>query len=236
MATLYKLAFLAAGLFLFGLGARYVDLAFWLDPQQMVAALERSGSLAPIVFTLMMAVAVVVLPIPSWPLDVAAGLAFGPWLGTLYAAMGAEIGGITSFLLARWLGRDAVERLLDPDTFLCPDCSSKVLARAIFVMRLLPSFSFDLVSYAAGLTSIRLGAFAMATFFGMLLPTFVIVSSGRELLLAEGATGKIVAALVMATFLLSPIVLRRLGWPALHWLRLPAKWSANVAGVITGLV
>ncbi len=210
--TLYKLAFLAAGLLLLGLGLWYVDFVVWLDPQRIIPTLEHSGSLAPIVFMLMMAVAVVVSPIPSWPLDVAAGLAFGPWLGTFYAVVGAEIGGVTSFLVARWLGRNAVRRLLNPDAWLCPDCSDKVLARAIFVMRLLPSFSFDLVSYAAGLTSIRLRPFATATFLGMLLPTFVIVSAGRELLLVGGVVGKIVAALAMAALLLSPIVARRLGW------------------------
>ncbi len=52
-----------------------------------------------------MATAVVVSPIPSLPLDIAAGSFFGPLLGTLYAATGALAGAVLSFLIARLLGR-----------------------------------------------------------------------------------------------------------------------------------
>ena len=211
-STLGKFAFLAVGLLFIGFILRNVDLTFWLDPQQLVTFIESAGSLAPLLFMGMMASAVIVSPIPSWPLDVAAGLVFGSWLGTLYAAIGASVGGVVGFLIARRLGRDAIKRWLDPDAFLCTDCDNKVLGRAILVMRLIPGFSFDLVSYAAGLTSVSLRTFALATFFGALPPTYLLVSAGREIFLTEDMTGKIIAAVVMGLVLLSPFVLRRFGW------------------------
>ncbi|MBA3966433.1 MAG: hypothetical protein H0X47_11770 [Nitrospirales bacterium] len=62
--------------------------------------------MAPVVFMGLMALAVVIGPIPSLPLDIAAGAAFGPLLGATYAVIGAEIGAITSFFIGRALGRE----------------------------------------------------------------------------------------------------------------------------------
>jgi uncharacterized membrane protein YdjX (TVP38/TMEM64 family) len=59
------------------------DVATYFSPEKLQGMLARAGSLAPIVYMFTMAVAVVVTPIPSLPLDVAAGAFFGPFLGTL---------------------------------------------------------------------------------------------------------------------------------------------------------
>jgi uncharacterized membrane protein YdjX (TVP38/TMEM64 family) len=205
-----KLAILAGALLALALAMRFVDIAAWLQPQWIVGFLNSSGALAPLVFMGMMATAVIASPIPSWPLDVAAGLAFGPWLGTLYAAVGAEIGALVSFFIARALGREAIERLVNPDKFLCPDCTTQTLGRLVFVMRLIPGFSFDLVSYAAGLTAIPVRTFAVATFLGTLPPTFLLVYAGREVIMAS-STGRVVAGVVMACLLFSPLIVRWLG-------------------------
>jgi uncharacterized membrane protein YdjX (TVP38/TMEM64 family) len=209
--AMVKLMLLAGLLLSLVVLLRQIDLRAWLDPSWIAAMLERCGVYAPVVFIAMMSGAVIFSPIPSWPLDVAAGVAFGPWLGTLYAAAGAEIGAVIGFLVARWLGRDAIKRVMDPDAFLCPGCSDGMLGRLILVMRLIPGVSFDVVSYGAGLTAIRLRTFALATFLGMLPPTFLLVYSGREVLMA-GSTGKVVAAAIMAALLLSPLIVRRRGW------------------------
>ena len=74
---------------------------------------------------LVMALAIVVTPIPSLPLDIAAGAFFGPLLGTLYSALGALGGSAISFLIARLLGRDLVQRLLRGHINFCAHCSAK---------------------------------------------------------------------------------------------------------------
>ena len=78
------------------------DLGETLNPERIVEYVHAWGSAAPLVFMAMMAAAVVVSPIPSLPLDLAAGAAFGPFLGTLYAVVGAEVGAVISFLIGRW--------------------------------------------------------------------------------------------------------------------------------------
>jgi uncharacterized membrane protein YdjX (TVP38/TMEM64 family) len=70
--------------------SRGLDLGFLLDSERLQAGLRAQGILGPFLFMGLLALAVAVSPILGIPLDIAGGLAFGPWLGTLYAASGAS--------------------------------------------------------------------------------------------------------------------------------------------------
>jgi len=172
LATLLVLVFGAYGIF------QVVDVENLLDPKVLVNQLKAMGSLAPLVFMGFMVLAVVVSPIPSLPLDIAAGIAFGPFWGMVYAVIGAEVGAILSFLIGRVLGREVLGRLLKPNVSFCEMCSDHHLLGLVFVARLLPIFSFDIVSYGAGLTKMSLKAFALATLLGMMPPTFALTYLG----------------------------------------------------------
>lgn len=65
-----------------------VDLASFSSPAVITSWLEQAGSLAPFLFMGIMALTVA-SPLPSLPLDIAAGAFFGPVPGTLYSAVGA---------------------------------------------------------------------------------------------------------------------------------------------------
>lgn len=185
------------------LADRTWDLAAYLDPESVAEFLERAGPFAPFAFMGAMALAVVVSPLPSLPLDIAAGAHFGPLLGTLYAATGALVGSMLSFMIARLLGRQFIEKLLGGHISFCQDCSDHLLTRIVLVSRLIPVLSFDLISYGAGLTKMSLRNFALATFFGQLPLTFVYVSSGAFL-----TSGRLVTviggALAVVLFLTLP--------------------------------
>jgi uncharacterized membrane protein YdjX (TVP38/TMEM64 family) len=55
----------------------------------------------------------------------------------------------------------------------------------VFVSRLLPFVSFDLVSYAAGLTSLSAWRFALATLAGVLPTAFLLAHFGGEMVVGE---------------------------------------------------
>ncbi len=188
---------------------RGLDLGFLLDPERLQAWLRAQGTLGPFLFIALLALAVVVSPIPSIPLDIAGGIAFGPWLGTLYAATGALVGSVVSFGIARYLGRELIERFLSGHINFCGQCSDKLLTKAIFTSRLIPGVSFDVVSYGAGLTKISLRKFSVATFVGMLPLTFLYVSSGAILVIGQGFTLTLGAIMVAFFFLLPPWIERK---------------------------
>lgn len=163
---------------------RSFELSAIFKEARIAERLEAAGPLAPVVFVLVMAAAVV-LPVPTFPLDVLAGEVFGPLLGTLYAVSGATLGAMVSFLLARWLGREFIARFLKGHINFCRRCSDRLLTKVVFLARLVPAVSFDVVSYGAGLTKMSLAKFAAASFLGMLPLTFAYVSFGP--LLSVGA-------------------------------------------------
>ena len=155
---------------------------FPFQPADIGDWLNKAGAWAPLVYIGAMIVAIVASPIPSVPLDIAAGLTFGLFWGTIYTLIGAEIGAVIAFLVARRLGRPRLVRRLSPEAMRhIDDLSARVGVKAIIVMRLLPAFNFDWVSYAAGMTSISLPRFAAATFMGMIPPVVAIVAVGASL-------------------------------------------------------
>lgn len=157
---------------------QFIDIGKLLDPDRLVNVLKDMGAVAPVFFIGLMILAVVVSPIPSLPLDIAAGIVFGPFWGMVYAVIGAEIGAIISFLIGRALGREVILRLLKINVVFCEKCSDHHLVGLVFLSRLLPIFSFDLVSYGAGMTNMSLKIFALATLFGMIPATFALTYLG----------------------------------------------------------
>ena len=202
------------GFFVLG---RFVDLEETLNPSRLATLLDEAGSFAPLIFILSMAVAVVISPIPSLPLDLAAGAAFGPFLGTTYAVIGAEIGAILSFLIGRALGQDLLTKLLRTNVAFCEQCSDAHLMILLVLARLLPVFSFDIISYGAGLTNMSLKAFAIATLVGMIPPTFALTYLGSSVVSIQWPL--ILTGIVMVGFfLLTPKLVMR--YPSTWWARL----------------
>ena len=185
-----------------------LDVFSYFSPEKIQGWLEKAGFAAPLVYMLIMALAIVVTPIPSLPLDIAAGAFFGPFLGTLYSALGALGGSIVSFSIARLLGRDLVKRILRGHINFCARCSNKILTKVVFLSRLIPVVSFDVVSYGAGLTAMSLGKFALATFLGMLPLTFIYNYFGSVLVI-QGWVSALVAAVFVALFFVIPWLIER---------------------------
>lgn len=195
----------------------WLDVGELLHPERITDWLRAAGPFGPILFMALMTTAVVVSPIPSLPLDLAAGATFGVVLGTTYAVIGAEIGAVLSFLIGRSLGRAALTRLLRIDISFCERCSDRHLAAFVFLSRLLPIFSFDLVSYGAGLTNMSLRAFAIATFLGMIGPTALLTYAGDQVVSGEWIFMILGVAMVGLLLLLPKLFVR---YPTARWVRL----------------
>jgi len=183
-----------------------VDLAYWLKPERINDLLGKAGWLAPLVYMGMMALAVVIAIIPSLPLNVAAGAFFGPLLGTLYSVLGATVGAAAAFLIARYLGREVVERFIQGHINFCSQCSNRLLTKIIFISRLIPFISFDVVSYGAGLTKMSLRAFILASFFGMLPLTFIYNQFGAGLVMNQALAVSLGILMVVLMFIVPKLI------------------------------
>jgi len=148
------------------------DVVRYVQPEVVKSTLANMGIWAPLVYVAIMAL-VVVTPLPSLPLNIAAGTYFGPVLGTLYSVAGATLGALVSFSFARYVGREVLERYLKGHINLCVACSDRLLTKLVLLGRLIPVLSFDLISYGAGLTKMSAKNYLIANFIGMLPLTFI---------------------------------------------------------------
>jgi uncharacterized membrane protein YdjX (TVP38/TMEM64 family) len=153
----------------------------WLAPDRIKAFLTGLGFLAPLAYVILRAVGIVMSVIPNAPLDIAGGVAFGPFWGTVYALIGSELGAIACFILARVLGREAISRILHRRIAFGDRVAQRQMAYIVFLARLEPIFSFALVSYGAGLTRMSLRAFAVSTLLGMTPGTILLNYYGMHL-------------------------------------------------------
>lgn len=214
--TALLIAALVAGaaLFLAWESAPLVQLRAGLTREGIAAWVDRAGLWGPALVIGLMAVAIVASPIPSAPIALAAGAAYGHATGTALVVAGAETGALIAFGLARLLGRGIVVRWFGDKVDIGLLGSQNVLTATVLVSRLLPFVSFDLVSYAAGLSCLHFWRFALATLAGIIPASFLLAHFGGEVASAE--IGRVTwAALALGLITGLPLV-----WAALRdWKR-----------------
>jgi uncharacterized membrane protein YdjX (TVP38/TMEM64 family) len=182
LLLLFGLAILS-GLYLTASDTAFATL--FTSPEELVAMLRQQGPYGAIIIIGLMSTAVVLNPLPSAPVALASGAVFGHTWGTVYIVLGAQIGATIAFIIARLTGRNVVERLLGGKAF--PDWigTQNAMTLAVLVARLVPFVSFDLASYGAGLTPLKLWRFSVATFIGLLPASFLLAHFGSELTEAD---------------------------------------------------
>jgi uncharacterized membrane protein YdjX (TVP38/TMEM64 family) len=148
---------------------------------QFTAWVDSLGFWGPLVFILGYAVATVAF-IPGSLMTLAAGAIFGLLEGTLYTFVGATLGAALAFLVSRYGARKAIERRLENSSKLqaVDRAVAKEGRKIVFLLRLSPVFSFVLLNYALGLTSVRFRDYLIAS-IGMLPGTFLYVYYGKAL-------------------------------------------------------
>lgn len=163
------------------------------------------GALGPVLLISLMALAILFNPLPSAPIALTAGALYGHALGAAYVVIGAEIGAIAAFLLARGSGFAFTRGLFEGDRLLLRLRSQNALTAVVFVSRLIPFVSFDLISYAAGLTPLRLWRFALATLFGLMPMSFLLAHIGSEIT-SDQAERAVTAVLAAGLLTLLPLL------------------------------
>ncbi|SPJ22546.1 TVP38/TMEM64 family protein [Palleronia abyssalis] len=186
------------------------DLRSLAERENIERLVARAGAWGPAVIVLAMIVAVVASPIPSAPIAMAAGAAYGHVYGTMLVVAGAETGALIAFALARFLGRETIRRWLGDGVERGLVGSQNALTLAVFLSRLMPFVSFDIVSYAAGLSAIHFWRFAVATLAGIVPASFVLSHLGTAAMSGGDPMTWVIAALGLVTGLpLIWAVLRR---------------------------
>lgn len=159
----------------------------------------------------LLTVSVVVSPIPSAPFAMVAGAIWGTVLAGIYSVIGGFLGGVIAYFIGYSLRRSAVKALTGKAVYFSKRRGEVFLGWLIFVTRLLPALSFDLISYGAGITGLSFPIYAIATLLGMIPSTFLLtyLDSAFTVGLPLGIALSVVFLVVLVGL---PWVIQRYNW------------------------
>lgn len=152
------------------------------DPEPVKAYIRSFGSLAVAISLLLMVFQSIAAPLPAFLITFSNAAIFGWIWGAVLSWSGAMAGAAVCYGIARLYGREAVIKLTGKTALKSvDDFFDKYGANAVLIARLLPFMPFDIVSYAAGLTSMRFRPFFIGTGLGQ-LPATIIYSYAGDML------------------------------------------------------
>ena len=158
---------------------------------------------------------IIICVIPGQWLQFAAGYMYGFWLGFLYSSIGAAIGSVVTYYLAKLLGRDAMHLIFGEariNEFIHKLNSKKAIV-IVFLIFLIPGVPKDLCNYAAGISEMKLKPFLIVSLVGRSPGMMGSLLIGRQIE-AGNYTGAIVVAAVAVVLCVVGIIMRKrlTGW------------------------
>ncbi|MEX0745477.1 MAG: VTT domain-containing protein [Phycisphaeraceae bacterium] len=147
--------------------------------QALAGWIEGAGIWGPIAFILLY-VAFTVFMLPGSILTILAGVVFGLLWGTVTVSIGSTLGVAATFLIGRYLARDAVaKKVQNHPRFAAVDRAvGEGGWKIVALLRLTPVVPFNVQNYLYGLTAIRFWPCVLASWLAMLPGTFLYVYLG----------------------------------------------------------
>ena len=180
-----------------------------LDLESLKKYILSFGVWAPIISFILMILQSIVAPLPAFLITFANAALFGWVKGAILSWTSAMAGATLCFYIARFLGRNMVEKLTSKLALDSIDGFFEKYGRhTILIARLLPFVSFDIVSYAAGLTSMSFVSFFIATGIGQLPATIIYSYVGG--MLTGGAKLMMMGLLILSAMSVFIYVLKKI--------------------------
>jgi uncharacterized membrane protein YdjX (TVP38/TMEM64 family) len=178
------------------------------------------GWWAPVVSTLLQILTSVFAPLPSFMLALVNAMLFGPWWGAALTWASAMLAAAICFAISRVYGRPVVRRFVPLRMI---DSTDRFFVRhgvlAVFIARIIPFINPDIVSYAAGLTTMRWRLFMLSIGAGAIPSTAIYSFLGARGITSVGWL--LVPLVVVGILAMTGLLLKRsAGEPALS--RIPA--------------
>jgi uncharacterized membrane protein YdjX (TVP38/TMEM64 family) len=157
-----------------------VALTGSISPGRVRDAIEPLGAAAVPAFVAVSALLTCTL-FPGPLLAAASGLLFGTALGTPVSIVSATLGAVLAFVIARFVARDSVDAIAGRRLRAAQEWIEQRGFWAVLYGRIIPGLPYTLLNYVAGLTRVRLAAFAAATAVGVAPRSFAYTALGGSL-------------------------------------------------------
>ncbi len=180
---------LLAAIFVGGLAVfRWSPLSGYARPQVIAEFFRGLGTpwWSPLIFIPLYAFGSA-FGLPGTIPTLAGGAIFGVARGMLYNTIGANLGALGAFLLARYLGRDFVARVLKGKAAILDEKIGEHGFGTILYLRLIPLVPFNALNFGAGVSRVSVRDYVLGSLIGMLPGTLVYTYFADALIHGTGA-------------------------------------------------
>ena len=176
------------------------------SPQQIKEFVHSFGGLAPIIYIVMFTFVPLTL-FPDSILAIAGGMCFGLIWGSVYTMIGALCGGALAFFISRLVGKGIIKGLVKKDMM---GLSKSIEERGFWIvllLRLIPLFPYDVISYSAGLSSISFKDFLFATILGT-IPGIIVFTNVGDKATEMGSRDFYISLCLLVALLIFSVILK----------------------------
>ncbi len=189
----------------------FVLIAYFIESmfsfEQMKNYINSFGNLVPLVLMVIIIITSSVGFVFTIPVAIAA-LLLSPWLALLISMIGLTVGAAISFLIARGIGRDYVERRFINKIKALKRYDEHLKNRGfltIFFLRLIMLVPYELINIAAGLSRISFSKFMLGTLVGIVPGTLLTIYFVRSTA-NVGSVQFILASIIITIFAVLPLL------------------------------
>ena len=190
-------------------------LPLLFDQMRLVDTLDQQGVGATAIFVLLHIVATV-MGVPGVVLTIVGGIFFGLVWGSLWSWVGATLGAIAAFWVARYLLHNWAERRIHDRKLL--SAFNQAIQRYPFsfvlIVRFAPISPFNLVNFLFGLTKIHWFPYSLGTLIGI-IPGVVAYTwlgvTGEQAIQGQGTVPFLITCCLLALMSALPLLIRRRG-------------------------
>ena len=182
------------------------------EPEKFQAWIGSHGILGRVLFVGAMTLQIVVAIIPGEPFEIAAGYAFGFWEGTLLCETTIFTGSAVVFVFVKKYGLRALQLFFPSEKInsLKFIRNSHKFRKIVFAVMLIPGTPKDLLTYAAGLTPLRLKEWLVITCLARIPSVVTSTIGGHALGGANYLTAVTVFAVTAAASFLGLVVFNKI--------------------------
>lgn len=184
----------------------FTDVKSNLTVEHLRATVNSYGYWSPFFFIILFAI-LTTLFIPASLLTIPSGIIYGTVKGFTLNFIGAMFGAIIAFLIARFLGKEFISKLLDMPYFRrITDFDSSLEKHGFYdvvILRLIPFIPFIFLNYALGVSKVKVKDYLLGTAVGLIPTLFLFAYFGSSLATLNWFSLSISAALILLIFLAS---------------------------------
>lgn len=153
------------------------------DPKQFRNWIEEFGLFGQFIMVLLIFLQIVIAWLPGEIFEIGAGYAFGFWQGSFLVLLGSLLASTCVMLLVRRYGKRLVYHFFDQDKVLSLPFfqDERKMDRFIFIAFFIPGTPKDILTYAAGLTNMKVSHFIFLSTVGRIPSVITSTFTGSAL-------------------------------------------------------